>query len=383
MHPVARFLSRSMAILVGASILLMAGCAREVPVASLEGILDSLQGLPFEAQKDLVLSYPCDDADHLPPETAALLANARAVHNEVHDCQRLVVGGEDQREFGPLVGIFPILNGPVHTSDSSRVVATVFNWKEESYEDLGIGPGWSCLVMKGDSAAEIRPASDRCAEASFAGFDPVPLTVVRTVDDDVPMTARWGWDETNDTHYIGLSCSESDAWCEIGAPGVQPQEWIEGTVPGWYDQQHLAVEVDSDLSPGPWATIFPSPGLRDADEQSFEGNGGAEVAFVLLEDFPGSNAYQTRFGFRPTPNATGPRDGNKIRLEMGNDNTGRAHISTPGSPLTVKQVPMTLVPGLQHGAKGSVRWRWSADDESWWVSCPDGCCSPEENGGAS
>lgn len=366
MNPVARFLSRSMAILVGASILFMAGCAR----ASLE------------EKVDLIRSYPCDDADHLPPETAALLADTNTVHNEVHDCQRLVVvSREGQLEFGPLVGIFPILSGPVSTGDDWNVIATVFNWKEENYRPLGIRPGWSCLVMKGDSA-EIRPASDRCAEASFAGFDPVTLTVVRTDHDDVPMTARWGWDDTTSTHYIGMPCPGSDAWCEIGALDVQPQEWIEGTVPGWYDQQHLAVKVGSDLRPGPWATIFPAPGLRDADERSFERNGGAEVAFVLLEDSedsPSSAAYFERFGFRPTPAVTVPGSGNEIRLELGSDDAWSAHVFPPRSSRAAKRLPVTFVGGLQHGAKGSVRWRWSADDESWWISCPDGCCSPDEN----
>lgn len=391
MNPIVRFLTRAV-LLVAVSILFIVGCSRGARLPSVEEVLASLRGISFDRQEALILRYPCDDPDQLPSEVAALLAEANAVQNEVHDCQKLVVAGQSGPEFGPLVGIFPIQSEePVLTGDGGIVVATIFNWGTEDYSLLDIREHWSCLVLKpsavADWSAEIRPAAARCAAMQFAEHDnPDTLPVVRTEHGDVPMTARWGWDDDDDVHYIGFPCPVGpSAWCEVGPPDFQPRQWLEVagqlTVPGWYDEQHLAVPGtgSSNLSPGPWGTIFPSPILRDSTMwHRFEQPGGAPAAYVLLEDTTNSASYFARFGFRATPGVTVPRNGNRINLVADAEHDWVAHIYTSGASEPVKGFAMTVAE-VSHGERGSVRWRWSDEDESSWIPCPDGCCSPEES----
>jgi hypothetical protein len=347
------------------------------------------------AWEDYLADNPCDSVDEYPPEAVLALTGGTTFEHEVHDCQRLVLVSPDT-VFGPLVGVFP-LDGAMAMDrqefSTARVVATIYNWGDFEREDmrytpLGINPGWQCLWMRAINDAPtgwhvfIAPASG--GKPCMAQSNPthtVPAPALLHVHEQgvgaglnsawLPLTARWGWDEEDGVHYIGIRCGA--AWCTIGPPGYEPRAWPTPTaanywevLPGWSDAQHLAVEDASSANgtrPGPWGTIRPTQRLAALDWTAPQ-----EVAVIALQtglDPAGFAAYQQKFDLSADGSGS-------LSLVFASNVSVQA---TLGS----RTPRATFAPKVGHAAIGAVRWRWHDTDETIWVSCRGGCCHVEED----
>ena len=178
---------------------------------------------------------------------------------------------------------------------------------------------------------------------------------------------------------VGVRCGP--AWCVIGAasPAVLPapahvarvggsigRERTMMVVPGWYDEQQLAVPGGG----GPLgikamlkASIVPDPALDTLTIASFDA-GFVPVATIYFEQTPTDkylNDYQFHLG------STQP------------DTLFLHHITT-GTPHWVARVNRSpryfrvmRTPHPPH-VTGTARWSWRDNDEVIWVRCEDGCC---------
>jgi hypothetical protein len=359
--------------------------------------------ISFVDLTELVRLSPCDSVPQTARATQALTGDT-TYENEIHDCQRLVFSGEGQLSFGPLVGIFPIdaaMADPDTAFRQGRVVASIFNWgsREDSevgrtpYEQLGLQGEWHCLWLRNEArgtwsaaitTAESAPCGDE-QNTERPDWGALSVAEIRHAaapggapgSSVYPRTARWGWDSVNAAHYIGIKCG--DAWCAVGARGFQKRERdvltgpIERTIPGWYDEQHLAVTESvpggpARLRPGPWATIYPAPGLRASSDADFKARMRFVATIVLM---PGSSDATALDRYRYKFNATGP-DTVGIWLHVQPDESVRVEfrnqITAPATSKNTQRMMQTL-----HAAEGAVRWRWHRTDETGWIWC-GACC---------
>lgn len=383
---------------------LVVGCDGDM--RSSEGPPETPRGdtvdLATQEALELAIRYPCDDSLQMPDGLPAAFTDRFQEQNEVHDCQKLVVGDE----FGPLVAIYPIrqameADAEAFTDSAGVVVATVFSWDSDGgYDTLGIRAHWQCLWLRnwrGGWEAEMREqaSGETCAQGS--GDAVRPLVVRSRGYGQIPPTARWGWDRENELHYMGIKCGSR--WCSVGVDGLIPEQPVDGPLgtgtqaaaPGWYDSQHLAVPNGSGaMRPGPWATIYPTPNLRSRTSVD-QYREWVDVAYISLDASDGSPAldhYRRGLGLGRAPATEPMGDGNRLELkvEISDDEadtvwTARVH-STDAPPVTTEFAVDWA--RLHHAASGATRWRWLDDDESGWIPCPEGCCTPEMNGnGAS
>ncbi len=230
---------------------------------------------------------------------------------EYHDCQNFIT--QDLR-YDSLFAIFAAFR--LHnrlapdtiraSSDSASLppagkvpavaAATIFSASRQTYAPLGIRPGFNCLFVFHPSAADtsdwmatmvpLAPPDSDCTRPGIdleAGkrllvkLSRMPGAGLR----DYPEAARWDWDSSSSTQYIGIACREN--WCEIGNPaGFTPSPAIRPVVfrripgigltaadshrvfaiKGWYDRQILAKRTPSGLVPsGVLGVVIPNPGL--------------------------------------------------------------------------------------------------------------------------
>jgi hypothetical protein len=253
---------------------------------------------------------------------------------EFHDCQRFV--GKDANGswvYGALYAIFAafkldsiigyIDSGAVGTSSA---VATIYSYG--TYDALGIGPGFNCLILvkippltttpsrwlaqmvkKGPG-----PADSDCRDIpTTATKTPLAVAIVPVSDPNhvllgspVPPVARWDWDATNEQQYIGIKCG--GYWCQIGnanafqpspgysgpaltfdAPldgvGLTPREILRVTaIKGWYDDQWLAVlGASGGLTPSTvHGYLVPHPALDRVDLVAYA-HQWAHVAYAVVD----------------------------------------------------------------------------------------------------
>ena len=197
---------------------------------------------------------------------------------------------------------------------------------------------------------------------------------------EMPRTARWRWDDDSDLHYIGSKCGTS--WCSIYSNATQlpPLQWTSddrprSVIPGWFDEQHLAVWSDGELRPGPFGRIDASQHL-------------ASDTVDLDVDIP---VHVADITFAPPVTDLGPylekfnlfgRDGGTFRSEIWlNRNQSTAFFRNRSIVgVGVEAASVQYVQVSNHSAAGSNRWRWldgEDGDEGAWIYCIDGCCSVE------
>ena len=280
------------------------------------------------------------------------------------------------------------------------------------------------------------PSEDACfADKLFSSITGTHLSVhpvapsAPLTGDDVPPVGRWDWDPTNGKYYVGLRCL--NAWCEVGyEPGaptlVSSASYTATAAPahqrrtieikGWYDQQYLAVPSwPNSVSPSPMlGTAFPDSGLHGRKIEDYDAPGtvwlpashtsvrgktpfskwnGTSWSWVTATASPGT--YKSKLNFDlgavlasmdPVPefNTTFLCHGDKDKCippahqqEVATCATNTSMwwarvISSALQDTVFKCVTFTSHPGIT--MPGVVRWRWLNNDETHWISCPEGCC---------
>lgn len=356
------------------------------------------------AAEQAIRADPCD-RDMGVEYDPALLKGAASFEREAHDCQRLLRGDE----YGPLVGIFPVAHAVKRTdAEFGRgwvAAASLFNWGGRSgermaYDALGIAPGLNCLLLRrqGDDewAASIEPASvDLCPNRQDApGSEAMRLVVKRQiyVGPDrpwYPRTARIMWDSASDEYYFGIKCG--DGWCSAGLdpaiaskPDTLPQADLLRSVPGFYDEQPLAVydSVAKTLRRGPVARIYPTRELHEANAENAPPNAWSDYLHVATFEVDIGTAaparvdyYRRKFGLEEA--VVGSKLGKaNLMLRAPVGGKAEAHARRPMSGGTFPADTVDVVTNVQHAADGAVRWRWSDTDEMAWVGCQKrNCCT--------
>lgn len=358
-----------------------AGCHGEVRSRDEPEVPERPAPRPVSGVTQAIRAFPCDSASltEMPRGLARNLTDTDSIQaNEVHDCQKLVVNGQ----FGPLVAIYPLpsvsWNNPA-SFDTPRPVATVFNWGPDRYAPLGIERDWNCVWLSWDrrtdrwSAFMARPFGDACADPDAMPPESRDTLVVKRYTHkgtaQYPATARWGWDETNRVHHVGIKCAAG--WCFLGPEGFVPRDTILGQggvheVPGWYDDQHLAIPGrDGKLVPGPWGRIHPAPdlGRLNADRLGVEPR---VIGYVTLSGTPQQLAhYDSTWNFRRGRNTLlVSREGAQWFMTVRPDGAASARFRIDRET------------GAMHAVQGAVRWRWDSTDESIWFGCDGACCTP-------
>jgi hypothetical protein len=207
------------------------------------------------------------------------------------------------------------------------------------------------------------------------------------------------WEQGAQGYNIGIKCL--GAWCEIGPDVGSSAAYAGGRtreIKGWYDEQHLAVHTASGRQ---WpttiqGTFFPDERLYDLSRLGFPLDTWVPVAQVALQPAAGMpppatdelHAYRNKFNF--TGNSVSQPDsiffcyGSRTGCFPDSAVASAPTCSKPGEgsywAKIVSAAPRTTayrcVTYTNHGVTlpGVVRWRWLANDEKGWVSCPSGCC---------
>src|SRR5690606_29361545 len=145
----------------------------------------------------------------------------------------------------------------------------------------------STCVRPMESRELARPMDGLVSHLEVRAHRPAGLS-----PDDLPVAARWGGDGARDNlHYISIRCG--DAWCDVGRPGFRvpagrPADFVPpgaaaagwgppipsrlarvSAIPGWFDEQLLAVDGDGGLVASERHSILaPHPDLDDLKAQS-------------------------------------------------------------------------------------------------------------------
>lgn len=380
-----------------AALLALAGCGPAPPAEQVG--TTSVQRL-----QELMQSNPCDEVPDPPGIVARALTGGPTYENEIHDCQRLVIERGRQDLFGPLVGIFPLdsaMAAPPERFLDGAIAASIYNWgslgaEPPGYAALTIAAGWQCLWLRWDRRewhAAVTPVTqvpcDSVGPHPQPNYEHLQVYEFRHELDTrpnpppnlYPRTARWGWDSLNRRHYMGIKCGS--AWCSIGQQGAfQPRESDplrgpkERSIPGWYDEQHLAVHDSTNpaspfLRPGPWGVIYPSQGLENTRPDQFAAGLVAAHIFVTEEPrHPGGLAYyRNRLSLETSGNAGEAQ----VFLQVRGSVAG-AQFVQPASGVRVPTKGFRRLPSVVHAAQGAARWRWHENPgETGWIWC-SGCC---------
>ena len=277
----------------------------------------------------------------------------------------------------------------------------------KGYAPLGIRPGYNCLYLYNPLAwqAIMVPVDNERAcfdNREISALSGTPLAVRETRvpgrgNRDYPPVVRW--EQGARGYNVGIKCL--GAWCEIGPDMGSSAAYTGGRtreVKGWYDEQHLAVHTASGKQ---WpttiqGTFFPDEGLYDLSRLGFPHDTWVPVAQVALQPAAGMpppatdelRAYRTKFNFTAKSvsqpdsiffcygSRTGCFPGPAVASAPACNKPGEGQywakiVSTESGATAYRCVTYT-----NHGVTlpGVVRWRWLANDEKGWVSCPSGCC---------
>ncbi len=344
---------------------------------------------------------------------------------EFNDCQRFIVGNQENARYDSLFAIFAsteldtlmwLFDAAEDSAGGAVAFAAATIYAEGVYAPLGIRTRFSCLFLyrdattRSDWGALMVPmgrAEPNCRGArDTAEIKGTRLQVRRDRipdfedDNDYPPVARWDFDEGPGwQHFIGIKCGA--AWCEIGREGFGRSPSYDGSnftsvtrrvraIKGWYDEQLLSVEVAGQLVPSRVrGTIFPDSELGDHRDPAVFRNTWKRVAFVALSNT--SNPYQINYGYDAV--STDAARMNQIYLCNGlqqnclpggvtlsgcGDNTWWGRIDPAGGGASVyKCVHRYGEEDWAYQIPGTVRWRWRAIDEGWWSRCLQGCCEDE------
>lgn len=328
---------------------------------------------------------------------------------EFHDCQQFIVrDNTGRRSFQHLIAIFATQDVPTQPSaDSIYLVAVIYNYARSLYLPLNIAPDFNCVYLhlrdpnSGEAWITANGGSDACAArlskaaagtANLQRFtEPQPRNA-----SDIPMVARWHHDYLlSQTYYMGVPCA--GRWCSVGGAGFRPvpahsmpADAAGGPnhrvyrVPGWHDEQELAVTLpNGELVPGEVrVTFYPAPDLEIHDKQPNPFANMEYVGTIVVRPVEAPTAltqytlgkywqkYRLRLG-APTHVYLKRLAGANVTWEI-HFVRGPSSVSYPahredhtGKLLTNQRMP------------GTVRWRWLTTDETTWVRCLQGCCTPE------
>lgn len=382
------------------------------------GELAHSRGYPHWSKRYNTLVWDSTSALHSPDSSVVwALTGGPTYENEVHDCQRLVMGVSPSLTFGPLVGVFPL--DPAMTLEDAdfstpQEVATVVNWggfdqEVIEYDALGIRDGWNCLWLRSDNGwrATVTRRDDVPCAVQDAPSGSYNLDVLRVYHPELRNTARWGWSEARSSHLIGVKCGS--AWCWVG-----PQaHWNDTTQhlaqdepsPSEGDEQHLAVPGAGGIVPGPFARVVPSDELRSLARQQeqvpkdtpvdligppFRTAAGLHVAQITIpaptpkpydEIWGPTSPLEVWLALRDTlvtDDQSGVTATDTIVGVTFTDTNGGGERTTVG----------TRIPGMAHAAVGAVRWRWhdTSSTESIWSACGEegtDCCDTGRKSGGS
>lgn len=344
-------------------------------------------------------------------------------HHPMHDCQRLIIapGPEMSRwDYGPLVAIFVNGNEARKRTQPGAVVAELYNHTPNlDYPILGIENGRQmyCLWMQWTTnnvhrGVLIRPPHNpNGPDCHGVAPDPtrdVELKVTRRIAtanasefhrraragardpqlrSPYPATGRWQWVETRrpgrfGEQVIGTGCGL--AWCEIStdfdAVAVDSAFADPDSIPGWFDEQYLAVMRRPhvpELPPLRPSSLFgrfePGPASRKVLVPGAHGRAGT---MTLREgDTSARNTYREKFTIHGTLVDEASEDPIFVRRVGAEGYEAWTHRS--GWNNAVALTPRVKTP---HSGVGTVRWRWDEHrDERGWLACLDGCCTYSED----
>lgn len=339
---------------------------------------------------------------------------------EYHDCQRMRVVDGGIVTYGSLIAVFanPSLDSmPAAVFKTPQTVVEVFVSEPGGYRPLRIRNTFSCLVLQRDEKEEWRAwmvpvqRQKQCTQAfTVAQFTAdMALRVVASsppAGGTVPSVARWDWDAEGNRQYIGVRCGSQ--WCEVGFGPLTPSaaysagattgpEAANITIKGYYDEQRLAeFPAGGGIRPGEnTGTVVPSPTLATTlagGRNAYNGR-WRHVADVYMRPDAGSYAKSLNFvgDVAPPPKAMHAQvslcRGGPWRCRpslpklffrpschpsSGDGEIWYAKIDQDGKRPRYYCVVYRAHEG--HQIPPVTRWRWRVDDESIWVSCPDGCC---------
>jgi len=338
--------------------------------------------------------------------------------HEFHDCQALITG---PKRYGPRVAIFASEQlAFFQPSNEAQPVAVIYNYdKKESYDSLGIEPGFNCLLLwKEDTGpkARISPneydenvcsevsedlgaASGKDLEVRYAPVQPGGPTVV-------PPVARWDWDRNKQLQFIGIKCGNE--WCEIGPKGFgqsPDHKWDEfqnlpgkenlpsqAELPpgrlrkGWYDEQRLAIKDGQDLVPADEPAIaIPHPALNRHNNPVWYENHWRPAAFVILPtDLQGYDAKNKNWKkgvnrvslcWESKTDGCIPDAEKPVCKDDWKSDDGRAWWAKTKSSGNNEEYGCVKRCERDQPVPGTVRWRWQEDDEKLWIRCATGCCT--------
>lgn len=339
---------------------------------------------------------------HMKPDTNVIrsLTGARMFANEIHDCQRLVIEADDTLAYGPLVGVLP-LHDAMLLGDADfgvdRVVASIYNWggfhkQPLKYDPLEIQDGRNCLWLRHDAslgwrAALTAHAQGPCFSHTAPSTSLYTLNVQRALHaGPMPATARWEWHEADSVHIIGIKCGS--AWCRISPSATVLPQTVQlpagdphATIPGYFDEQHLAVPGGSaGIVPGPLAVVTPTDtyfSVSRAQLAELESNSGKDVmspalasgldvATIALNDTtqPVPSTYEKAWALDLTPITL------RLRMVPGSASSDTSTFYGRGGARG-RSVPPIRIDNTLHAPLGAVRWRWhdTASTESLWSAC--------------
>lgn len=429
---------------------------------------DPMAGRP-ECPEDSVAIPVKDSLGNYTGDTITTIPLAEPITDirEFHDCQKFIL---KDGSYGDLMAIFvaapgnqirisvPAVKGAVVPQgitgvlasdsvstqfDSSHVqqtatgeiivptvgmpYATIYNYGEDDYSPLGIGPGFNCLyffldavsggwrakmVKNGRKNADCTPPLQQPAEAQGKELVVHRATAPWLLGAGAyPPVARWDWDPKHLEQYISIACAQG--WCEVGDTGFvsspsyapklywPPADPIPGVsvslqerarvvrVKGWYDEQRLAVSAGTDdVQPGPvWGTIYPHPALGKLNTVAQFDRGWVHVGNAVLHGW--SSTYKSKLNFANGTNriyfchgewADCYRRGRPVlpvvppapTCAAPADRHWWARIIASDGNVAYKCVIYRQYSGVE--IPGTARWRWSPTDEQTWMRCPSGCC---------
>jgi hypothetical protein len=265
--------------------------------------------------------------------------------------------------------------------------------------------GWFETRLTSEAVPNFRAARGAVGDDGWEGFvvpvvsgscqignaRPLPgmrFTIGELGSDQIPAVSRWvidrGWKPG-----IGVKCA--DGWCTLGferrdllepahrfgASGT-PAQVGRRVIPGWYDDQQIAVPGGGPLgiSAVLHASVVPDTALDYYHLDDFAN--WKPVATVHFED-PPTGKYMEKWHFLP-----GEEVGNLIELRFvvtGSDTTWKVRINgTEYQQFTVRRTSHAL-PGFH--VVGTARWAWADYDEPIWVRCAEGCCWIEPYGAST
>ena len=347
---------------------------------------------------------------------------------EFNDCQRFLVRQSSTMVFDSLFAIFARLGLDSMEVDTSGTLtgagiipmATIYSF-HSAYPQLGIEADFNCLYFihsttaKSGYEARIVPVQTnaaKCLTSPTASGTPLQVDRVLMTGADVydyPPVARWDWDSTAETQFIGIRCGR--AWCEVraresrSALASTPRYTRSGSVlyrraveiKGWHDEQRLAVPpapgAPAATPSGIVATLIPDT-LLDHDPVSVPAGSTrynaswVRVASVALSAPPG--IYASKFNLvqsaAPDPVNTvyfcyGPLTSSghspcfSATQKIPNcPSGGQWWARIEANPAYPQFYCVTRRPHPNFKIPGIVRWRWTLHDDTMWVRCLDGCC---------